>query len=249
MASEKQKYGLIGKSLGHSFSKGFFSEKFQKENIAATYNNYELAKIEDFKTLLAIEPNLKGLNVTIPYKEEIIPFLDELDPTAKEIGAVNTIAFQNDKLIGYNTDAYGFQQSIKPFLRNVHERALILGTGGASKAIAFVLHNLGIDVCYVTRKPKEENQFAYNTVNELMIDAFKLIVNCTPVGTYPDVTSTPNIPLNYFTSDHLVIDLIYNPEKTALLKAASSTGAETMNGYSMLQHQALKAWEIWQSLC
>lgn len=247
MLDEKHKYGLIGKSLNHSFSKDFFTDKFQKENIDATYNNYELTDIKNVKHLITQESNLKGLNVTIPYKEEIIPFLDDLDPVAKEIGAVNTIAFKNDKLIGYNTDAYGFQQSIKPFLRNVHERALILGTGGASKAVAFVLRKLGIDVCYVSRNPQEENQFAYDAVNELMINAFKLIVNCTPIGTHPNITAAPNIPLNFFTSDHLVIDLIYNPEKTTLLKAVTLTGAETMNGYSMLQHQALKAWEIWKS--
>lgn len=245
MDEEKLKYGLIGKSLGHSFSKDFFTDKFQKENINATYENFELVRIENFKELLAQEPNLKGLNVTIPYKEEIIQFLHDLGPIAKEIGAVNTIAFQNGKLIGYNTDVYGFQQSIKPFLRNVHERALILGTGGASKAVAYVLHKLGIDVCYVSRNPQGENQFSYNDVNELMIDAFRLIINCTPIGTFPNLTVTPNIPLNYFTSDHLIIDLIYNPNKTALLKAASSKGAETMNGYSMLQHQALRAWKLW----
>lgn len=247
MADKKEKYGLIGKSLSHSFSKDFFTDKFQKEHIAATYHNFELANIKEIQHLLAEEPSLKGLNVTIPYKEEVIPFLDDLDPVAEKIGAVNTIAFQNDKLLGYNTDAYGFQQSIKPFLRNVHERALILGTGGASKAISYVLKNLGIDVCFVSRNPEGDSQFDYNTVNELMIDAFKLVVNCTPIGTYPDVTATPPIPTMYFKQDHLVIDLIYNPEKTMLLKEAEAKGAETLNGYSMLQHQALKAWEIWNA--
>ena len=163
-------------------------------------------------------------------------------------GHDGSIAVVKDgRLIGYNTDAYGFQQSIKPFLRNIHERALILGTGGASKAVEYVLKNLGIDVCFLSREPSESNQFSYDEVNENMFKAFKLIVNCTPLGTFPNVNEKPPLVTHFFTSDHLLIDLIYNPNETKLMKEAAVRGAETLNGYSMLQHQALKAWEIWNS--
>jgi shikimate dehydrogenase len=235
-------YGLIGKSLGHSFSKQFFTEKFSKEGIAAEYNNYELSSIQEIKHVFEIE-NLEGLNVTIPYKTSVIEYLDEIDDLALKIGAVNTIAFRNGKTIGYNTDAYGFQQSIKPFLRNVHERSLILGTGGASKAVAHVLVNLGIDVAFLTRNPIASNHFGYEQANDRMMRAFKLIVNTTPLGTFPNTDEIPPIPTEYFTPEHLVVDLIYNPEKTKLVSLAEASGADILNGYSMLQHQALKAWE------
>mgnify|MGYP005822779463 CR=1 FL=1 len=247
MHTRNNQYGLIGKSLVHSFSKQFFEEKFRKEEISASYLNFELARIEDFEVLIKNNPELKGLNVTVPYKSEIIPFLDQLTANAEEIGAVNTIQFKSGKLIGHNTDAFGFQQSIKPFLRNVHERALILGTGGASKAVAYVLENLGIEVSYLSRNPSDDNQFSYKDANELMVDTFKLIVNCTPIGTFPDVDDIPNFPVQYVNKDHLVIDLIYNPEQTMLLRLAKEQGADTLNGLSMLQHQAIKAWEIWNA--
>jgi shikimate dehydrogenase len=239
-------YGLIGKSLGHSFSKQFFTEKFAQEGIAAEYNNYELSTIQEIQHVFKIE-HLKGLNVTIPYKTSVIEYLDEIDELALKIGAVNTIAFRNGKTIGYNTDAYGFQQSIKPFLRNVHERALILGTGGASKAVAHVLENLGIDVAFLTRNPTDSNHFGYEQANDRMMHAFKLIVNTTPLGTFPNTDEIPAIPTEYFTPEHLVVDLIYNPEKTKLLTLAEEGGADILNGYSMLQLQALKAWEHFSS--
>jgi shikimate dehydrogenase len=239
-------YGLVGKSLGHSFSKRFFSEKFAEESIAAEYRNFELSAIHEIGQVFET-PNLKGLNVTIPYKTEVMDYLDEIDELALRIGAVNTIAFRNGKKIGFNTDAYGFQQSIKPFLRNVHERALILGTGGASKAVAYVLENLGIDVAYLTRNPIAPNQFSYNEANDFMMKAFKLIVNTTPLGTSPKIDEMPPIPTEFFTPDHLVVDLIYNPEKTMLLSQAEKEGADVLNGYSMLQHQALKAWELFNA--
>lgn len=235
-------YGLIGKSLGHSFSKQFFTEKFSKEGITAEYTNYELSSIQEIQHVFEIE-NLKGLNVTIPYKSSVMEYLDEIDDLALKIGAVNTIAFRNGKKIGYNTDAYGFQQSIKPFLRNVHERALILGTGGASKAVAHVLESLGIDVAFLTRNPTASNHFSYEQANDRMMHAFKLIVNTTPLGTFPNTDEMPSIPTTYFTPEHLVVDLIYNPEKTKLLTFAEAGGADILNGYSMLQLQALKAWE------
>lgn len=243
-----ERYGLLGKRLDYSFSKTFFTENFQKEGIQATYENIELRDEDEVAQFFQNDVRaFKGLNVTIPYKRTVIPYLDELSSEAEAISAVNTIVIKDGKLIGYNTDAYGFQKSIKPFLRNVHERALILGTGGASKAVEYVLKNLGIDVFYLSRTPKGDRQFSYEQANEIMMNSFKLIINCTPLGTHPNITEQPNIPVEHVSEDHLVIDLIYNPEETQLLSKAKAQGADTMNGLSMLQHQALKAWEIWQS--
>jgi shikimate dehydrogenase len=243
-----ERYGLIGKRLDYSFSKTFFTDKFTTEEIDAVYENIELsddkALADFFKSSVK---QFEGLNVTIPYKEKVIPFLDELSSEARQIGAVNTIKVVDGKIIGYNTDAFGFQNSIKPFLRNIHEKALILGTGGASKAVEYVLKNIGIDVFYLSRTPEGPRQFFYEQANEIMMNSFKLIVNCTPLGTYPNITQQPNIPVEFVSEDHLVIDLIYNPVETQLLAKANAQGADTMNGLSMLQHQALKAWEIWQS--
>jgi shikimate dehydrogenase len=243
-----EKYGLIGKRLDYSFSKSFFTEKFQQEKIAAVYDNIELSDNDQLNLFFQEKIyDFNGVNVTIPYKQEVIRYLDELSPSAKPIGAVNTIHVQNGKLIGHNTDAYGFQKSIQPFLRNVHEKALLLGTGGASKAVEYVLKGLGIEVFYLSRKPEGEHQFSYKQANEIMINTFKLIINCTPLGTYPNLDEQPNIPIAFVGSDHLVIDMIYNPDQTKLLRVAKENGADTMNGLSMLQHQALKAWEVWQS--
>lgn len=240
------KFALLGKTLGHSFSKKFFTEHFAKTSIEATYENIELSDISDVKNILT--HNFNGFNVTIPYKESIIPFLDELSPEAKVIGAVNTIAIRNGRSIGYNTDAFGFQQSIKPFLTNLHEKALILGTGGASKAVAFVLKNIGIDVLYVSRNPTKPNEFSYNDINENMLRACKLIVQTTPVGTFPSITDCPVFPFQHLTSEHLVVDLIYNPSETLFLHQAKQAGATILNGESMLKEQALKSWEIWTSI-
>lgn len=243
-----QKYGLIGKTLDHSFSKDFFTDKFERENHAARYENIELSNTDQLQEWLQENgTSFGGLNVTIPYKMEIIPFLSELSKEAKAIGAVNTISVEKHGFIGHNTDAYGFRQAIKPFLRNVHEKALILGTGGASKAIAYVLRNLGVDVAFLSRNPEGENQFSYDEANEIMVNSFLLIVNCTPVGTVPNVNEKPDFPIHFVGKDHLVIDLIYNPEETQFLKIARENKADTLNGLSMLKHQALKAWEIWNS--
>ncbi len=238
-----KEYGLIGKTLKHSFSKSFFSDLFEQQNIEATYNNFELATKDEIKPLL--EKSLAGLSVTIPYKEVIIDFLDSLSPEAKAIGAVNCVEFKNGKTIGHNTDAYGFHQSIKPFLTNKHERAIILGTGGASKAIFYVLKNIGIDSIFISRNPKGENQFSYNDINEHMLNACKLIVNCTPLGMFPNEEESIHLPFEILTSDHLVIDLIYNPKKTLLLVKSEQAGAQILNGETMLKQQALKAWKIW----
>lgn len=239
-------YGLIGKSLGHSFSKKFFTEKFEAEAINAQYHNVELSDITLLGEALD-ERDFNGLNVTIPYKESIKLFLDDLSDEARTIGAVNTIKFDGDDLIGHNTDAFGFAQSIKPFLRNIHHRALILGTGGASKAVSHVFNTLGLDCLYVSREPINDMQFKYEDINSVMVEACKVVVNCTPVGTFPNSNEMPNFPTKYLSDDHLVIDLIYNPAETLFLKEAKKKGAQILNGESMLKEQALKSWEIWNS--
>lgn len=239
-------YGLVGKTLQHSFSADFFSDYFVTENIVAKYQNFELKAIEDIQSVFDLKP--AGLNVTIPYKERVIPFLDELDPIAEKIGAVNTIVFDGDKKIGYNTDAFGFKQAIKPFLNNQHERALIFGTGGAAKAVASVLKEIGVDVIFISRDPLGKNKhFNYSEVNLQMLNACKLMVNCTPVGTFP--TSSDYLPLPYegIGKDHLVIDLIYNPIKSVFLQKAESQGATIMNGEGMLKAQAMKSWSLWNN--
>jgi shikimate dehydrogenase len=239
-------YGLIGKNLEHSFSANFFKLFFDKNDISATYSNFDLDSIKDVIQLFE-RNNFEGLNVTIPYKQEIIPYLDELTDDASKIGAVNVIQFKEGKKIGHNSDSFGFHQSIKPFLTNLHERALIIGTGGSSKAVEFVFKSLGIDVIFISRNPREENHFSYDEINNHMLNACKVIVNCTPVGTFPNNDDLINFPYPYLTSDHLVVDLIYNPSKTKFLEKSQEYGATILNGESMLHQQALKAWEIWNS--
>lgn len=240
-----KKFGLLGKKLDYSFSKGFFTAFFEKHGIDASYENIEIPELEAWFEQKGYA-DFSGFNVTIPYKTSIIPFLDAVSPEAMQIGAVNTVKVENGKLTGYNTDAFGFQQSIKPFLNNHHQRALILGTGGAAKAVAFVLKNIGLDILYASRNPQNSNEFPYNAINEHMVNACKMIVNCTPVGTHPNVEDKPDFPTEFISADHFVVDLIYNPEKTRLLQEAESKGAIVLNGHSMLKEQALKAWEIWK---
>lgn len=243
--------GLIGNTLSHSFSKTYFEEKFKKLELPSrSYSLFELDDISDFTELLKKNPEIKGLNVTIPYKEAIIPFLDELDEEAKEIGAVNTIKISikdgKQNLKGYNTDVFGFRNSIKPFLLNTHERALILGTGGASKAIDYVLKNLGIQTLFVSRNPIE-GQISYTDINEYVMKYHKLIVNCTPLGTASNVAEKPNIPYKLINDSHTLMDLVYNPEKTEFMKLGKAEGAVVLNGLSMLQQQADRAWEIFNA--
>ena len=239
-------YGLVGKTLQHSFSADFFSDYFVTENIFAKYQNFELAVIEDIQSVFDLKP--AGLNVTIPYKESVIPFLDELDPIAEKIGAVNTIVFDGDKKIGYNTDAFGFKQAIKPFLNNQHERALIFGTGGAAKAVASVLKEIGVDVIFISRDPHgKKKHFNYSEVNLQMLNACKLMVNCTPVGTFPNSADFLPLPYEGISNDHLVIDLIYNPKKSMFLQKAENQGATIMNGEGMLKAQAMKSWSLWNN--
>lgn len=240
-------FGLIGKNISYSFSKTYFNNKFISMNLVNySYENFDLSKIEEFPALIKKHKMLKGLNVTIPYKEAIIPYLDSLSKKTKSIGAVNTIIFKKDGLKGYNTDVYGFKKSFQPFLKESHNKALILGTGGASKAVAFVLKELGISFKYVSRNPKGD-QIGYSDLNKKIISSYNVIINCTPLGTFPDTVAKPNIPYEFLTANHLLFDLIYNPVKTAFLLEGERKGAIICNGAKMLELQAEKAWQIWNS--
>lgn len=243
------KYGLIGKNISYSFSKDFFNTKFKEEAIThASYDNFDIQSIIDFPNVLIENPNLKGLNVTIPYKELIIPYLDKIDKKAKKIGAVNTIKIsKKGKLKGYNTDYYGFKKSIKPYLKPHHKKALILGTGGASKAIAYTLKKMNISYAYVSRNTSKESMFTYNSLTVDDLKDYQIIINCTPLGTNPNVDECPNIPYQAITNQHILYDLIYNPLETKFLALGNANNATTINGLSMLKLQANKAWEIWNS--
>lgn len=244
-------YGLIGFPLGHSFSKNFFTNKFLKELIDAQYLNFE---IEDLSTLsdIIIKSQIKGFNVTIPHKETILPQLNSIDPEAEQIGAVNVVrvTIHNNKiyLSGHNSDCYGFKTSITPLLNpSIHKSALILGTGGASKAVKYGLKSLGLSTLYVSRNAGK-NRITYNELNDTVMQQNKVIVNCTPLGTFPEVDNSPNIPYHFLTSEHLLYDLVYNPEETLFLKKGKSYGAQIKNGYEMLELQAIKSWEIWNDI-
>jgi shikimate dehydrogenase len=241
-----RRFGLVGKNISYSFSKKYFTEKFEKNELVTTsYENFDLTSIAQFPKLLRENPNLSGLNVTIPYKEKIIPFLDTLSKKAKKIGAVNCIKFtSNGKIKGYNTDCYGFKKSLQPLLQPHHQKALILGTGGASKAVAFALDELGILYTFVSRS-KTENALDYKYINATTFDNFQIIINCTPLGTFPAITECPPLPYEYFTPEHIAFDLIYNPEETLFLKLAKAKGAIIKNGFEMLELQAEKSWKIW----
>ncbi len=240
-------YGLIGRNISYSFSKKYFSDKFEKENIDAVYKNFDLEDLDQLQAIRKENPEISGLNVTIPYKELIIPYLDEMDPTARKIGAVNTIKIEKDgKLTGYNTDYYGFVKSIKPVLNDNHSHALILGTGGASKAIAYGLEEMGIKYKFVSRKA-QNGYLDYSFLGPSEFSTYTLIINCTPLGTYPEITSLPPIPTEYFTPRHVIFDLIYNPPETRRMNLGVQRGATVKNGHQMLEMQAEKAWEIWNS--
>ena len=239
------KYGLIGKNISYSFSRGFFTRKFERENINATYENFDLKSIIQFPEILEQNHDLRGLNVTIPYKESIMPFLDELDPEASEIGAVNTVTIKTSgKTKGFNTDYFGFLQALKPHLDGHQEKALILGTGGASKAVVYALNKLGIQSKFVSRKPGPE-ALSYEKLDKKVLSEHSIIINCTPLGTSPNVIEMPPIPVSEITSKHLVFDLIYNPPVTKLMELSKLNGASVLNGMKMLELQAEKAWEIW----
>ncbi len=237
-------YGLLGKNIGYSFSRNYFSKRFEKDNAACEYQNFDIPSIEELPSVLAAQ-DIKGMNVTIPYKQAVIPYLDTLDPVAAEIGAVNVVKFDtNNRLIGYNSDYYGFSESLKPLLTDGVKKALILGTGGASKAIAYALDQLGIAYQYVSRTPAA-HQISYEALDAAMIESHQLIINCTPLGTHPNIAQCPPIAYDHLTADHILYDLIYNPEETTFMKHGKAQGATVINGLQMLILQAEKSWEIW----
>lgn len=244
--NEQVRFGLVGKDISYSFSKEYFTEKFTTLKLDNhSYENFDLPEIGKLQNIFKSKNDISGLNVTIPYKETVMQYLTELDPEAEKIGAVNTIKITKNGLKGYNTDVYGFQKSIEPFINKHHTKAIILGTGGASKAVAYVLQKLGLVYTFVSRKPKI-GQYAYDDLDKVILDEHTVIVNCTPLGTHPNIDQKPDIPYSFLTSKHLLFDLIYNPEKTAFLLEGGNRGATISNGSKMLEFQAEKAWEIWQ---
>ena len=241
-------FGLIGYPLTHSFSPNYFKEKFENEGILNTeYKAFELESINDIEDLIEkFKP--AGLNVTIPYKQSVMGYLDEIDEEAKRIGAVNTIKILPDnRLKGFNTDAYGFETSLRSCWTGKEQGALILGTGGASKAVAHVLKKMGVSFLFVSRSKTSEHMISYKEVSKEIIREHEMIINCSPLGTFPDVNAKPDLPYEFLTDRHLLYDLIYNPERTAFLKMGENAGAIISNGQSMLRHQADKSWDIWNS--
>tara|TARA_B000000532_G_C18830465_1_gene390128 strand:+ start:449 stop:1198 length:750 start_codon:yes stop_codon:yes gene_type:complete len=245
MSKTKSIYGLIGKGISYSFSKNYFKEKFKEENLLYhTYQNFDCKNLTQVLETLK-QKNLKGVNITIPYKEKIIPYLNKISKEANEIGAVNTVSIDKDgKLLGYNTDCYGFQKSLFKELNKRVKNALILGTGGSSKAIKYVLKENLINYNLVSRIRKRGN-YVYNELDKNVIKEHKLIINTTPLGTYPNILNCPNINFDYINSDHILFDLTYNPKKTKFLLNGELKGAKIINGYDMLIFQAEKSWSIW----
>lgn len=245
LKTKKKIFGLVGKNISYSFSAKFFNDKFAKLGVNYTYQNFDIEDVRQLSSLIDETKKLKGLNVTIPYKEEVISLLDSLSKNAAIIGAVNTIAIsKKGKLKGYNTDYYGFKKALKPLLKENHQKALILGTGGAAKAVAFALRKLKIEYDFVSRTATDVI-FSYDCLNKEVFEDYQIIINTTPLGTFPNMEEHPPIDYSLFTKDHIAFDLIYNPEETYFLKHAKEMGATTANGYKMLQFQAEKAWEIW----
>jgi shikimate dehydrogenase len=239
------KYGLIGYPLSHSFSKKYFTEKFERESIQDhEYDLFPIDKIAQLPLLLQTETDLKGLNVTIPYKEQVIPFLDDLTQVVKEIQACNCIRILNGKLIGYNTDVIGFEKTLERKLSNHHQRALVLGTGGAAKAVHYVLSKKGIEYLEVSRT-KVDGSITYQEIGEQVISSHTLIINTTPLGMYPNIEEAPNLPYHLLSDQHYLYDLVYNPTKTKFLLEGESRGAVIENGADMLIIQAEASWDIW----
>ncbi|MBK7440976.1 MAG: shikimate dehydrogenase [Chitinophagales bacterium] len=240
-------FGLIGFPLTHSFSEKYFSDKFRKEEIEeCKYELYPLENVEDVRFLFEVNKELKGLNVTIPYKESVIEYLDDLDDIAQKIGAVNCIKIDEIQRVGYNTDYAGFRDSLKPLLKKHHTKALVLGTGGASKAVEYALNELGIQTTLVSRK-EGTTELTYQQLTKEIISQHSIIINCTPVGMYPDIQLCPEIPYEFITAQHILYDLIYNPGKTLFLEKGEKQGATIKNGLQMLELQAEYAWEIWNN--
>jgi shikimate dehydrogenase len=255
-----RRYGLLGRKLDHTFSPTFFAKKFEQELILdAQYETFELNGLDDFPRLLAKSPGLKGLNVTIPFKTEICAYIDELFGPAEVLQVVNTVvieevdeAFDGQKIPGYrlkgfNTDIYGFKESIKPLMRPWFERALILGTGASASSVAYVLYKLGVDTLFVSRNPEGEQEIGWEDINEHVIRFHPLIINTTPIGQFPDIDQAPELPYHLLTNQHLAYDLVYNPAETLFLKKAKEAGAMVHNGQSMLEIQASQSWKTWQN--
>jgi len=249
MEEKKNKvFGLLGKDIEYSFSRAYFTEKFKKLLLERyRYVNFDIQDIQDFLPIITNEKeNLGGVNVTIPYKESVMQYLDKVDETAKKIGAVNTIKItKKGNLKGYNSDVVGFDKSIAPLLKKHHKKALILGTGGASKAIAYALKQRGITYLFVSRNASKKNQISYHQLTEEILNKYHIIINSTPVGTSPKIALSPNIPYQFLTDKHLLYDLIYNPEITTFLSKGKEKGAVIKNGYEMLELQAEESWRIW----
>ncbi len=243
-------YGLVGYPLGHSFSAGYFAKKFENEKITnCEYRNFPIDSIQKFPSLFIDNTGISGLNVTIPYKEQVIPFLNEMDSEAQAIGAVNTVKIIHTnagiKLKGFNSDVYGFEKSLQPMLKDYHKKALILGTGGASKAIKYILRKNNIEYISASIEDLKEKEIKYSDINQTTIEDHLLIINATPLGTYPNVDNCPSIPYEFISSKHILFDLVYNPEQTLFLKKGKEKGAATKNGLEMLHLQAERAWAIW----
>ena len=250
MLKIEKRFGLLGKDISYSFSRKYFTEKFNDLGLSQfEYVNYDIERIENFKKDVLKDINfLGGVNVTIPYKQSVINYLDSVDEEALKIGAVNTIKIMDDmSLRGYNTDAYGFETSLRACWRGSEKGALILGTGGASKAIAHVLEKLGVSFLFVSRKKSSQDVISYEQLDKEIMDSHQMIINCSPLGTFPDVQAKPKLPYEFLTDSHLLYDLIYNPEKTSFLRMGEKAGAIICNGKSMLEYQAERSWEIWNS--
>ncbi|MFB5634995.1 MAG: shikimate dehydrogenase family protein, partial [Candidatus Nitrosomaritimum aestuariumsis] len=245
--NEMVRFGLIGKNIGYSFSKEYFNEKFKKMRKKYSYENFDIAHVNQINEILENNKKLKGLNVTVPYKESVIPFLDDLDKESSAIGAVNTIKIDKKKrMIGYNTDHYGFAMAISDYLPVKNKKAIVLGSGGSSKAVQFVLKMMSFDTLVVSRK-KSKSTITYDRLDEKIISSHHLIVNCTPLGTFPNIHEYPHIPYKYIGKNHLLFDLTYNPQISGFMEIGMIQGAKVSNGYNMLIFQAEKSWKIWNS--
>jgi shikimate dehydrogenase len=241
-----KKYGLIGFPLSHSFSKIYFADKFVREGITGcVYENFPLQNIDELPALLRAEPLLCGLNITIPYKQQVIPFLHEADAVVQATGACNCIRIRNGRLQGFNTDVTGFEKSFVPHLKPHHTRALVLGTGGAAKAVEYVLHQKNIAYKNVTRQKKSDTQFSYDELSEAILQQYRILINTTPLGMFPKVDESPALPYHFITPQHYLFDLIYNPSETKFLQEGKQRGAITENGSDMLTIQAEASWRIW----
>lgn len=242
-----RRFGLLGYPLSHSFSQKYFTEKFAQLGLTdCVYENFSLPTIQELSVVLQEKTDLCGFNITIPYKKQVLSFLDEVSPVVAEIGACNCVQIKAGKLTGYNTDVVGFEQSLKPFLQLHHTKALVLGTGGASAAVEYVLRKLGITVQYVSRVASD-NAIAYEQVDEKILSTHHLLINTTPLGMYPKVTECPDLPYRFLTLQHHLYDLIYNPAETQFLSNGKAQGATTQNGQEMLIGQAEESWRIWNS--